>query len=558
MRKSKKNINKYTSENLGGEKMENILNYLNDYIGNHVAFLLFLCLGLGFIVGKLKIKSFSLGATVGTLLVGILLSQIASVEIPSTIKTVFFSLFCFTIGFEVGPAFFTGLRSSGIKLVGLSVFFTAVSVIAAFVICRISGLDVGYGIGLLGGALTQSSVTGAAQLEGDVAGHVATAFGLTYIFGTLGVVLFVKNIAPLILRKSLKTIVKEKVDSISAVTPQEEQNAINRILQVRAFVLTENSRYCGCTIEQVEDDFGGRIEIEAVYRGEDIVPDMQEQTLLIGDVIQVVGDISILDAADRDGLAEVSDPKYFRVELVDAKIVLTEDFSETGAEILSNYGILVKPSSRKKPFHRGSIISVKGSAKAIKKAAKKMGYIKDEGNVTDIAYLSIATAVGLLLGSLTLRWEHLSFSLGDCVGTLLAGLLCGWWYQKKPRVGRIPSATRIFLKNLGLNFYIAALSLEVGERFFASFGENGLKLILLGAILTLVPHLVSLLFGKYVMKIDDADLLGGLCGCGTCTAALNGLSDETNSSVFALGYAPGCAAGNIFLTIAGMILAMII
>ena len=114
--------------------MENILNYLNDYIGNHVAFLLFLCLGLGFIVGKLKIKSFSLGATVGTLLVGILLSQIASVEIPSTIKTVFFSLFCFTIGFEVGPAFFTGLRSSGIKLVGLSVFFTAVSVIAAFVI----------------------------------------------------------------------------------------------------------------------------------------------------------------------------------------------------------------------------------------------------------------------------------------------------------------------------------------------------------------------------------------------------------------------------------------
>lgn len=538
--------------------MENILNYLNDYITNHVAFLLFLCLGLGFVVGKLKIKSFSLGATVGTLIVGIILSQIATVEISPTIKTVFFSLFCFTIGFDVGPGFFSGLRSSGIKLILLSVFFTVISVVTAFLICRIFNLDAGYGVGILGGALTQSSVTGAAQLDSSLGGHVTTAFGLTYIFGTLGVVFFVKNIAPLILRKSLKIIVKEKVDSLSTVVSHEPGKYVNHILQVRAFILTEDSEYCGYTVEQLEEKFEGRIEIEAVYRGDDILRDAQEQSLLIGDVIQVIGDISILDAVDKKGFAEVSEPKYFQVELVDAKIVLTDDFIENGEEILSNYGILIKPSSKHKAFTSNSIISVRGSEKAIKKAAKKLGYIKDEGDVTDIAFLSIATAVGLLVGSLALKWNHLSFSLGDCVGTLLAGLLCGWWYNRKPRIGHIPTATRIFLKSLGLNFYIAALSLEVGEKFFASFGENGLKLILLGVVLTLVPHLFSLLFGKFVMRIDDADLLGGLCGCGTCTAALNGLSDETNSSVFALGYAPGCAAGNIFLTIGGVVLSMIL
>ncbi len=535
--------------------MENVFNYISDYLSSHVTFLLLLCLGLGYIVGKLKIKSFSLGATVGTLVVGILFSQFASVEIPSVIKVLFFSLFCFTIGFDVGPAFFKGLRSSGIKIVLLSVFFTAVGLIATVVLCKTFGLDVGYGVGLLGGALTQSSVTGAAQLAGDMSDHVTTAFGISYIFGTLGVVFFVKNIAPLILGKSLKNIVKNKVDGMSDNRPNS--TTVNGILQTRAFVITVDSQYCSLTAEQLEARFDNRFEVEAIYIGDETVPDMQKHLLQAGDVVQVIGDISILNAADENGLKEVSDAKYFKVELVDAKIALTEDFSENGEELLSNYGILVKTSKNKNIFAKGSIISVKGSANAIKKAAAHMGYIVDESDTTDIAFLALATAVGLLIGGFCLKWNNLSFSLGDCVGTLLAGLLCGWWYNKKPRVGHIPGATRVFIKSLGLNFYIAALSLEVGSRFFASLGENGLKLILLGALITLIPHFCSLLFGKYVMKIDDADLLGGLCGCGTCTAALNGLSDETGSSVFALGYAPGCAAGNIFLTIAGMILPMI-
>ena len=111
---------------------------------------------------------------------------------------------------------------------------------------------------------------------------------------------------------------------------------------------------------------------------------------------------------------------------------------------------------------------------------------------------------------------------------------------------------------MGLNFYIAVLALSVGDKFFAAMSENGWLLILIGVVVTLIPHIASLLFGKYVMKIDEAELLGGLCGCGTCTAALNALSDETGSSVFALGYAPGCAAGNILLTLSGIILPMIL
>jgi putative transport protein len=168
--------------------------------------------------------------------------------------------------------------------------------------------------------------------------------------------------------------------------------------------------------------------------------------------------------------------------------------------------------------------------------------------------MSLAIAVGLFVGSLAITLSDLSLSLGESVGVLLAGLVCGWLYNKNPRYGRVPQATGSFLRSLGLNLYIGALALRVGGSFREAMTGNGWLILLLGAIVTLVPHLLSLLFGKFVLKLDDTDLLGGLCGSGTCTAALNSLTEETNSSVFTFGYAPGCAAGNILLTVMGLLL----
>ena len=58
---------------------------------------IFICLALGYLIGKLKIKSFAIGATVGTLLVGLLISLVfkgaGTYEIDGTVKTIFFSLF---------------------------------------------------------------------------------------------------------------------------------------------------------------------------------------------------------------------------------------------------------------------------------------------------------------------------------------------------------------------------------------------------------------------------------------------------------------------------------
>jgi putative transport protein len=538
-------------------------NVVVDYLTSHAPLLLFICIGLGYIVGKITIKNknhvriFTVGPTAGTLLVGLIVSQFISVELPAALSTVFFSLFCFAIGFEVGPSFFASLKNTDIKIVAMAAFFALTGLGTAYAVCRIAGFDVGVGVGMLAGALTQTSIIGAASLDADMASNATVAYALTYVFGTLGVILFMKNVAPLLLGKKLPIIVKDKVDKMSAGSSHTPVSVPKSLLQLRAYLIQEHSEYVGRTVDQFENSTTARVEVVAVYRGGESMSLIQNHKLLVGDVIQVVGDVDALNLADDKGLREVTDPAYYQVQVVSRKIILTEDFTENGRDLLSEYGLLITNSGGKVSFKKGSIVTVTGSEKAIEKAAKRMGYIKEEGNVTDIAFLSLAIAAGLFIGSLAITLADLSLSLGESVGVLLAGLVCGWFYNRKPRAGHIPQATRLFLQSLGLNLYIGVLALRVGGSFREAMSGNGWLILLLGAAVTLVPHILSLFFGKFILRIDDADLLGGLCGSGTCTSALNALTDETNSSVFTLGFAPGCAAGNILLTVMGSLLPLL-
>lgn len=533
------------------------VNPIMAYLQSHAPLVLFICIGLGTMVGKLKIKSFVVGATAGTLLVGLVISQLVSVELPGALSSVFFSLFCFTVGFEAGPSFFASLKNSGLKIVALAAFFAFTGLGVTFLVAKLAGLDVGTGVGLMAGALTQTSIIGAAQLDPDMASNATVAYALTYVFGTLGVILFLKNLAPLILRENLPQMVQKKLNretgggvSPSAGTPKE-------IYQLRAYAIQADSAYAGKTVDDFEREAGDRVEIEAVYRDGELLSLTEELTLLAGDIIQVVGDVEALNLADNQGLGEVSDSAYYQVQVVSRKIVLANDFTEENLTLLSQHGVLLTNRKHGQLPKKGSTVSVTGSEKAIREVAKALGYIKQE-NETDIAVLSLAVAVGLFVGSLALTLRDLSLSLGESVGVLLVGLVCGWYYNSKPRKrGQMPEATRMFLRMLGLNLYIGALALRVGGSFQQAMSSNGWIILALGVVVTLVPHLLSLLFGKFILRIEHTDLLGGLSGAGTCTAALNALNEETGNSVFSQGYATGCAIGNILLTVMGLLLPLL-
>ena len=89
------------------------MEWFADLLKHYPELAIFLTLAFGFWIGKFKIGKFSLGTVTSVLLVGVLIGQL-HIDIGAPIKSVFFLLFLFAVGYSVGPQFFRGLKKEGL------------------------------------------------------------------------------------------------------------------------------------------------------------------------------------------------------------------------------------------------------------------------------------------------------------------------------------------------------------------------------------------------------------------------------------------------------------
>ena len=122
---------------------------------------IFLTLGLGYFIGKQKFGNFSLGAVTGTLLAGVVIGQLHIIISPN-VKSIFFLLFLFAVGYGVGPQFFRGLKSDGLPQVLFAVLICLACLFSTYLAAVLLGFGVGWASGLLSGACTISAVIGVA------------------------------------------------------------------------------------------------------------------------------------------------------------------------------------------------------------------------------------------------------------------------------------------------------------------------------------------------------------------------------------------------------------
>jgi putative transport protein len=120
--------------------------------------------------------------------------------------------------------------------------------------------------------------------------------------------------------------------------------------------------------------------------------------------------------------------------------------------------------------------------------------------------------------------------------------------------GRIPDGAIELMKSLGLAAFVAMIGLGAGPHFIEALREAGLSLFFGGMVVTSVPLLVGLYFGRYVLKLDPLLLLGGLAGAQTMAAGYAAIQERTGSSVAVLGYSATVAIGHILLTTWGTVI----
>ena len=183
-----------------------IWNWIVETLRAYPELAIFLALAVGFWIGPKKLAGFSLGSVTATLLAAVAIGQLG-IAVPGPIKSTFFVLFLFAVGYGVGPQFFRGLSKDGPKQILFSLIVLALCLLAPYVCARIAGLDLGYAVGLYAGSQTISASIGVASdqinrlgLSPDQAkaylDAIPVGYAVTYIFGTIGSAIVLAQLGP--------------------------------------------------------------------------------------------------------------------------------------------------------------------------------------------------------------------------------------------------------------------------------------------------------------------------------------------------------------------------
>src|SRR5258705_9678511 len=218
----------------------------------------YLAVGIGYLIGRLKFRSVGLGVVTGSLLGGILIGNFFHVPVSDQAKSILFLLFLFGIGYSVGPSFFQNLKGHGWRWALLGVFVPVIGLFTAYTVAHLLKLDPGYSAGLLSGALTESPAIGTAseairslsvsdEQKQLWIGHVAVADAICYIFGTFGVIWCCSSLGPKLLRFDLRTESKKVEANLGIKRSKLGVYSAWRPIGFRAYTIPEGGPAVGKT-----------------------------------------------------------------------------------------------------------------------------------------------------------------------------------------------------------------------------------------------------------------------------------------------------------------------
>jgi AspT/YidE/YbjL antiporter-like protein len=207
---------------------------------------------------------------------------------------------------------------------------------------------------------------------------------------------------------------------------------------------------------------------------------------------------------------------------------------------------------------RGDIVELAGRPSEVNRVAALLGRPEPSGGQSDLAYHALGIALGTLLGLVSVTILGIPATLGVGGGVLVAGLCFGWLHTRYPVFGAMPQPAQWILSEFGLSAFAAAVGLSAGPKALAAIQQEGFSLLIAGVIVTLVPIIVALYFGKFVLKLHPVVLLGALGGGQTVAASLNAANEEADSMTPVLGFTVTYAIANVLLAIWGPIIVAVV
>ena len=537
-------------------------------------------MGLAVWIGRVNIKGYGLGMVAGAIVVGAALSVWASaygakLELNNFVKSLFYYLFMYGVGLRVGPSFINSLRGDGLKFSVLAVVSCVLGLALVVSGAKLFDLPPGAAGGMLAGSQTMSAAIGTAEQaasvirlpEGvtpqDAASMVALSYGITYIWGTVGIILICKYL-PRWWGLDARAAAKKYEEEFGVANVDAAGLSGFRPFGLRAYRL-ENSSTASQTIE-------GFRRTHPEYRIVNVVRDNQQMgaepslTLQVGDIVALGGRIEAL--TDKMGLIgpEVADQRALNIPLDQAEILVTNK-EVVGKEIVSfrdkpfaGQLQVVKfereglpfPVGLKTQLQRMDIISVVGLKEAVQEVANLFGRIARPSTSTDLLTLSAGMILGFLIGMIDFPAFGSRVGLGNAGGLLLSGVIVSSAVSRLRFFGNTPNAARNILEDLGLVVFVAIVGVNAGNSLLAQLtGTIALKIFVVGFIACSIPPFIVWAIGYHLFKINPAVLMGGVAGARSHSGPCREAAVEIGSTVPWIGFPVAYALSGILLTVFG-------
>jgi putative transport protein len=541
-----------------------------------VAVLAAVCV-FGMVLGGIKVRGIKLG-TSGVLFAGILTGYFYKPIDHHTlefVKEFGLILFVFCIGLQLGPGFIDSLRVSGLRFNLLALTIVLLGAVISVGLGWVLKVDRAAVLGVFSGATTNTPSLGAAQqtlasfpdATDERLALPALAYAVTYPAGILGI------IASLLVLKSFF-----RIDVAAEVQALSVAEASGRPELDRRTLIVENPNLNGLALRDVPGLTESGIVVSRIRRIADasVLTATPDTTLLVGDALVAIGSLSGLDRFQRvigRSTTEIL-PEEFDGPIIEQNIVLTQkglagktvrdlqvailhDVSATTVT-RGDVEMIAIPNLQ---LRFGDVLQIVGPKQALNRVADQLGNSVHALNETHFVPLFAGIGIGILLGTFPLAVPGLPqpLRLGLAGGPLIIALCVGHIGRIGKLVWHMPRNVNMAFRELGIAFFFASVGLLSGPTFFAAaWSLDGLKWLLVGMCVTVIPLLLVGAFARRVLALNYVELSGLLAGSMTDPPALAFAGSLCKSESPAVAYAAVYPLTMLLRIMAAQILAVLL
>jgi len=492
---------------------------------------LFLTIAIGYLVGEINIKGFSLGVG-AVLFVALFMGWYVPKAAPAPmVGTLGLALFLYGVGVQYGKQFFIGLTSRNgqrANLMALIGVLLAGAVSLLFV--KFMDVKLGYAMGLFAGSGTSTPTLQAAiaTLGNDDA---AVGYSVSYPFGVAGPILLL-YIAFMALKPEIEAPASGALDMLE--------------------IALRNPDLTGKTLVDVMASLPAGVQIVALRREGRNEAASPNFVVAENDIVLVVGPSkealaqasrSLGEAAPGRLVKDRKDLDYLRVfasrPAVVGRAVGDLDLPGKRAAIVvqvrrGDTDILPRPDLVLEFGDRVGVLAHREDFAAIR------NYFGDSIKGTaEFSYISIGLgmALGFLVGAIQIPLPGVGKIAVGLSGVLIVALIVGNLRRTGSMNWTIPLSANLVLRNLGLTLFLAQVGMSSGPKFASTVAETGLSMLFMGVVILLALVIPILVLGLFVYKMpydEVAGIVSGACGNPAILAYSNRLSATDRPD---LGYA---------------------